>query len=86
MHRIHTSSWHYFILITGLAILTIMFVIFREQIYAEKIIIILLGSFYFGWGMLHHFLNKDWHIKIVLEYFGIAVIGVLILLSLTTRW
>lgn len=47
--------------------------------------IISLCAFYFIWGVGHHVIEKDLHYKIVLEYFFIAIISCLILLSLVWR-
>ena len=44
-----------------------------------------LCVFYFLWGLLHHLLEKDLHIKIVLEYLLVASIACLILLSIIWR-
>lgn len=86
MRRIHTSYWHYGILVAMLAFLALLFVTLREQEGIERIIVMLAGGFYFGWGMLHHILDRDWHIKILLEYLAFAIIGTLILLNLVNRW
>lgn len=47
--------------------------------------VIALCVFYFCWGIVHHWLEKDLHIKIVVEYFLVATIACLILLSLIWR-
>jgi len=47
--------------------------------------IIGLCVFYFIWGVIHHWLQKDLHIKIVLEYFLVASIACFLLLSLIWR-
>lgn len=42
---------------------------------------IILGAGYVLWGILHHFRRGDLHIKVVLEYAGIAILGVVAVLS-----
>jgi len=37
---------------------------------------LLLGvGAYLVWGIIHHWHKKDLHLKVVLEYLGIAVLG-----------
>jgi hypothetical protein len=47
--------------------------------------IIGLCVFYFVWGISHHLIEKDLHRKIILEYFLVASVACLILLSLLWR-
>lgn len=42
---------------------------------------ILLGVSYVVWGILHHSRRGDLHIKVVLEYAGIAILGVAAVIS-----
>lgn len=43
---------------------------------------LLLGvGAYLVWGITHHWHKKDLHLKVVLEYLGIAVLGLAIVLS-----
>ena len=40
---------------------------------------LLLGAgAYLAWGIIHHWHKKDLHLKVVLEYLGIAVLGLAI--------
>lgn len=40
---------------------------------------LLLGvGAYLVWGIIHHWHKKDLHLKVVLEYLGIAVLGLAI--------
>lgn len=43
--------------------------------------VIALATVYVLWGIIHHALRRDLHLKIVLEYLGIAILGVAITLS-----
>jgi hypothetical protein len=73
---------HYLFLFLGLALGLFFFFNFPDF---RGEIVIALCSFYFLWGVIHHWLNKDLHIKIILEYLLVALIGCLILLSLIWR-
>jgi len=85
MHRIHTNHKHYFILIVGLVLLAFLFFLFNANLNLQRLIIILTGLYYFIWGVGHHFAQKDLHLKVVLEYLLIAVIGIIALLTITVR-
>jgi hypothetical protein len=37
---------------------------------------------YFTWGIVHHILNRDFHIEIALEYLAVAILGLTIIFSL----
>lgn len=37
---------------------------------------------YVSWGIVHHYIHKDLHLEVVLEYFAVAAVGVTILFSL----
>jgi hypothetical protein len=51
----------------------------------QQTVVISLGVFYFTWGLAHHIVDRDWHWKIVVEYLLIAVLGTVLLLSITAR-
>jgi hypothetical protein len=40
---------------------------------------------YASWGMVHHYLHKDLHFEVVLEYFIVAVLGFVIIFSIIIR-
>lgn len=40
---------------------------------------------YFLWGMIHHFLKDDLHLKIVIEYLLITALSLVLILSLLYR-
>ena len=76
---------HYLILFSGLALGVISFLLFYQYTSLKIVIVILVGAFYFLWGVIHHKIKKDLHAKIKLEYFLIAAISVVILVSLILR-
>lgn len=46
----------------------------------KQFALIILGAiFYFVWGVVHHLIKGDFHLKIMLEYLLIAVLAVLLL-------
>ena len=40
---------------------------------------------YIAWGVVHHYLHKDLHLEVFVEYTAIAVLGLVILFSLILR-
>ena len=40
---------------------------------------------YVTWGVVHHYLHRDLHISVVVEYILISTLGLLIILSLLGR-
>ncbi len=37
------------------------------------------ASGYVSWGLVHHYLHRDLHVSVVLEYLSVATLGVVIL-------
>lgn len=46
----------------------------------QMVIVVFTALFYSGWGILHHCLHHDLHIKIVVEYVLIGCLGMIIAL------
>lgn len=70
-----------FILLTGLA----AFFYFQRFPQAQIVSAFLTASFYVFWGIVHHYLEEDLHLRIVFEYAAVALLGFLILLALVSR-
>ena len=75
----------YSILFAGLFVNFFVFLIFDGQTAVRNIASYTFGGFYFAWGIIHHLILKDLHLKIALEYFLIGIIGTLLLLSINFR-
>lgn len=43
--------------------------------------VLVAASIYVAWGIIHHWHRGDLHLKVVLEYVGIAILGVVLALS-----
>lgn len=48
-------------------------------------VVMAVASAYVSWGIIHHAIHKDICLPIVLEYFTIALLGVVIAISLIYR-
>lgn len=75
----------YLILVLGLLGGLGVFVFFSGQSVKQVAIVFSLAFFYFLWGVVHHYLKKDLHFKVVLEYFLISLLGLMVFLSLIKR-
>lgn len=76
---------HYLVLLFILTFGVCAFLYFRRFPQAQIVSIFLTTSFYVLWGIIHHHLEGDLHLRIVLEYVAIALLGFLILWSLVNR-
>jgi hypothetical protein len=76
---------YYLVLFTGLFLGLIAYFGFFGLPNLRIEAVIGLCAFYFIWGVGHHLIEKDLHIKIVLEYLFISGIALIILLSLIWR-
>jgi len=75
---------HYLILIGGL-ILAALAILLSHNLQFQQIIIISIGLFYIGWGIIHHRATDHLTAKIVLEYSLVAAIIMLIINALLLR-
>lgn len=69
------------VLLIGIA----AFWIFSAQSTRGTAVALLLAVFYFFWGVIHHALKKDLHLKVVIEYFLISLLGLVVFFSLIKR-
>jgi len=76
---------HYLFLFAGLFIGLAFFFNFFGFPGLQVETVVGLCLYYFFWGIVHHWLKKDLHVKIVLEYFLVSVIACALLLSLIWR-
>lgn len=82
---VQKHNLQYLILFSGLLLGAVAYFAFLGLPFYRVAAVILTGVFYFSWGIIHHLLLKDLHIKIVLEYLFISIIGCGLLLSIILR-
>ena len=61
-------SLDYLLLVTAGIFFLISLQIFKGERLLEFILLLFFVSFYIIWGIYHHALNKDIHLKTILEY------------------
>ncbi|MGI5826553.1 MAG: hypothetical protein ACOX50_04020 [Patescibacteria group bacterium] len=76
---------HYLVLLFILLVGFGAFYYFQRFPQAQIVSAFLTASFYVFWGIVHHYLEEDLHLRIVIEYVAIALLGFLILLALVNR-
>lgn len=76
---------HYLALLTIFAFGLYFFLSFGYNRILQSWVVIALSLAYFLWGVTHHYLEKDLHGKIVVEYFLIALLGAMVVISLLYR-
>jgi len=81
--KLHLS--HYIILVVILNIGLVSFFFFQFNPSYQMAVIFLTSIFYVLWGIIHHLLCGDLHIKIILEYILIAMLANLLVGSLIFR-
>ena len=81
--REHLS--HYLALLFILGFGTASFVFFQRTPQMQIVSAFLTVSFYVLWGIVHHYIEKDLHIRVVVEYMTVALLGFLILWSIIYR-
>lgn len=76
---------HYLVLLFILVFGAIAFFYFQRFPQAQTVSIFLTASFYVLWGIVHHYLEGDLHLRVIMEYVAIALLGFLILWSIINR-
>jgi hypothetical protein len=78
-------SNYYLILLVILNFGALMFYLLRFSPLYQMWVMMLTSLAYIFWGLIHHYLEEDLHIKVVLEYILIAMLVNLIVLTLLFR-
>lgn len=86
MHKNSTfHTIHYFFLLLIFVIGTGLFFSFHFDRFLQFLVIVATAFAYFLWGIIHHYLEDNLYFKVVVEYFLIALLGTIVLLSLIYR-
>lgn len=80
------AHWSHYVALLAILLFGIFsFWFFRRTPQAQIFSAFLTASFYVAWGVIHHYLEGDLHIRVILEYVSIALLGFLILFSAINR-
>lgn len=86
MKKIDFMHSDYFILALGLAFSGSLYLFLAHQPSLQVGIVLLTGIFYIIWGAIHHAREKEWHLRVILEYVLVAALAVSLWLSFTLRY
>lgn len=75
----------YLALFSILAIGFGLFLFFGYNRYAQKLMVIATAFSYVIWGVIHHAIQRDLYLSVIIEYLLVAFLTSLIILSLLAR-
>jgi len=85
MKKIGKDIQHYLPLV-GIFLAGILgFIVFSYDRAFQMAVTVAVATAYVSWGLVHHFLHKDLHLSVFIEYLLIATLGVVIVFSLISR-
>jgi len=82
MKQITKHLSHYLSLFGILIVATFGLIIFKYDKTLQTSIVVGTAISYVSWGIIHHYLHRDLHLSVVIEYILIASLGLTMALSL----
>jgi hypothetical protein len=76
---------HYIVLFGILLVSFSGLILFSYDKNFQVAVALALSLSYVSWGVTHHYLHKDLHLEIILEYMVIALLGFVIIYSIIIR-
>ncbi len=73
---------YYFSLVSLLILGFLLFLFASPNRQLQMLVFIITTIFYIGWGLLHHKINHDLTVRIMIEYVLIGSLGITIMLFL----
>jgi len=78
-----THQRAYLVLIGGLISLTLAFLgVWPSRVW-QRVVVLMMCFFYFGWGVITHFKTEHLTWEIVLEYLGVSILAGVSIILLT---
>jgi hypothetical protein len=85
MRHITRHLQHYLPLVGILVAGFLGFWIFSYDRAFQMAIAMGLSAAYVSWGIVHHYIHKDLHTSVIVEYIAIALLGLVVIYSLIVR-
>lgn len=85
IEKIRENFNHYLVLAVILNIGLAGFIYFQYVRTIQLWMVFLTGVAFAAWGVIHHYLEGDLHLKVVLEYLSSALLGFLVIWFLLLR-
>lgn len=76
---------HYLVLIGILFVGFAGLIVFSYDKTFQTGVALAVALSYVSWGLVHHYLHKDLHWEVFVEYLAIAAVGLVVLFSLILR-
>lgn len=76
---------HYLTLFGILGAGILAFLLFSYDKIFQFGVSIALSAAYVAWGVVHHYMHRDLHLAVVVEYLVVAILGLVIVFSLLFR-
>ena len=76
---------HYLVLLSIFTFGIFFFVYFSYNRNAQAWCVVGISLAYFLWGMVHHYLKKNLYLMVVVEYFLVALLGSILVITLILR-
>ena len=76
---------HYLLLLSIFGFGLFFFAYFSYNRTVQTWCVIVLSVAYFLWGIGHHYLERNLYLKVVIEYFLVAFLGAILVISLLFR-
>lgn len=73
---------HYLPLLGILTLAIFGFVAFSYDKNFQAALVVATAVGYVSWGIVHHYLHKDLHLSVVVEYIAISLLGIVFIFSL----
>jgi hypothetical protein len=68
---------HHYLPLFGILFLAVTgFWLFSYDTYFQSFIVIAAAMAYVAWGLVHHYIHKELHPRIVIEYVAIGALGI----------
>jgi len=85
IEKIRQNFSHYLVLAVILNFGLVAFWYFQYQRIMQAWVVFFTGLAYLVWGIIHHYLEDDLHLKIFLEYLSTSLFGFLVIWFLLLR-
>lgn len=85
MRSISRHLPHYFALFGVLIVGALAFFFFSYDRLFQASVAVALAASYVSWGIVHHWLHRDLHLSVVIEYIAVALLGLVMVFSLIFR-
>ena len=76
---------HYMALLGIFAVGVVGFILFSYDRLFQIGVAIALAVAYVAWGIIHHYIHRDLHLAVVIEYIAVACLGLVLVFSLVLR-